>query len=590
MALPRSVGLVLAFLGLAVLVSVGGILAVYFAVSRGPSVPARATLLLRPGGAIQEVVPDDVFGQIVGRDAATVGTFVDGLRMAKRDPRVTSVLLMPSTLELPFWGKLQELRDAVLDFRESGKTVVAFLEYGGEREYFLASAADQVFLVPTSPLDLTGLASYEVFLRGSLDNVGVYPDFVYVGDYKSAVNTFTENSFTPTHREMAESLNRDWYAQLVGAIATARGKSEDQVRQLFDDGPLLAEDALGAGLVDGLAYQDELGELVPELGLDASDRIEGAAYRRISPGSVGFRPQSRIAVLYAVGTITSGRSRYDAVNGAILGSDTIVEHIRRVREDDSIEAIVVRIDSPGGSSVASDVIWRELTLARDEAPSRPLIVSMSDLAASGGYYIATAGQVIVAQPATLTGSIGVYTGKMVLSEAMDKLGISVETVASGTNAAMDSPFEQFSPDQRERVQEYVQDFYDTFVEKVAESRGATPAEIHAVAQGRVWTGRQALERGLVDELGGLDHAIAIARERAGIPEDEDVELVTYPQRRSFYETLVEQFGADSASGSMGIWSLLATDSDRRALASLTAPVRLFRRGEPLSLMPFTFVR
>ena len=196
MALPRSVGLVLAFLGLAVLVSVGGILAVYFAVSRGPSVPARATLLLRPGGAIQEVVPDDVFGQIVGRDAATVGTFVDGLRMAKRDPRVTSVLLMPSTLELPFWGKLQELRDAVLDFRESGKTVVAFLEYGGEREYFLASAADQVFLVPTSPLDLTGLASYEVFLRGSLDNVGVYPDFVYVGDYKSAVNTFTENSFT----------------------------------------------------------------------------------------------------------------------------------------------------------------------------------------------------------------------------------------------------------------------------------------------------------------------------------------------------------------------------------------------------------
>jgi protease-4 len=577
--------LVLTFIAVAVVVSIVGIVLMVLLVARGPVVPASATLVLRPGGELQEVPPDDVVGQVLGRDVKTVHGFIDNLRKAKRDPRIRSVLLMPSTLSLPFWAKVQELRDAIVDFRESGKTVVAFLEYGGDREYYLASAADRVYLLPTSPLDLTGVASYEIFLRGALDKIGAYPDFLHIGDYKTAVNQLTEKGFTPAHREMAESLNRDMYEQLIHGIAQSRKKTEQEVRTLIDQGPFVPEEALRHGLVDDLAYEDQLDDRVPELrdGSREVRRFEGSDYQRVRAD--GIRPGARIAVLYAVGTIVSGKSAFDPINGSVVGSETIVEQIRRVRDDESIRAIVLRIDSPGGSSIASDVIWRELMITRDQNRSRPLIVSMSDLAASGGYYIAMPAQVIVAHPATLTGSIGIYTGKFALGGTMEKIGVTTGKVTSGQNADIYSPFEPFSPAQRARVQDYMQGFYENFVEKAAESRKKTPEQIDAVAQGRVWTGRQAREHGLVDELGGLDKAVSIAKARAGIDAGEEVELVVYPPRRSIYEALTEQFGA-RASG----WSLLANRAEQQALAALTAPARLFRRGEPLALMPFTFVR
>jgi protease IV len=589
-ALRRGVGLVLTLIGMAVLVSIAGILLLCLIMSRGPSVPDRATLVLRPGGALHEVVPNDVVGQLIGRDASTVRGFVESLRVAKRDPRITSVVLMPSTLNLPFWGKVQELRNAVLDFRESGKTVTAFLEYGGEREYYLASAANRVFMLPTSPLDLTGVVSYEVFLRGALDRFGAYPDFLHIGDYKTAVNTFTERTFTPAHKEMAEALNRDMYDQLVRDIAMARKKTPSEMRALIDQGPFSPEDALRAGLIDDLAYEDQLDDRVPELRTGSGDmrRIDGPDYERVNPSSVGFSPQSRIAVLYAVGTIVSGKSGFDPVNGAVVGSETMVEQIKRVRDDDSIKAIVLRVDSPGGSSIASDVIWRELMITRDTQPSRPIVVSMGDLAASGGYYISMPGQVIVAQPGTLTGSIGIFTGKFVVTGTLDKVGIRTETVQSGKNATTNSPFHQFTPEQRAKVLDYMQGFYDNFVEKAAESRHTTPERIDAVAQGRVWTGQQARQHGLVDELGGLNEAIEIAKQRAKIPADEDVDVVVYPARRSIYDLLTEQFGG----ARFNAWSLLQLGgaAERNAIAALTAPARLFRPGEPLALMPFALMR
>ncbi len=453
---------------------------------------------------------------------------------------------------------------------------------------YLASAADRVFLLPTSPLDLTGVASYEIFLRGTLDKIGASPDFVHIGEYKTAVNTFTERTFTPAHREMSESLNRDMYEQLVRDIAMGRKKTPAEVRALIDQGPFSPEDALRAGLVDDLAYEDQLDDRVPELrtGSEPARRVEGTEYQRVDPRSVGFSPQSRIAVLYAVGTIVSGKSGFDPVNGTVVGSDTVVEQIRRVRDDDSIKAIVLRVDSPGGSSIASDVIWRELMITRDTKPSRPLIVSMGDLAASGGYYIAMPGQVIVAQPATLTGSIGIFTGKFVVRGTLEKLGVSTETVQAGKNATVNSPFEPFSPEQRAKVLDYMQGFYDNFVEKAAASRRTTPERIDAVAQGRVWTGQQARQNGLVDELGGLNEAIEIAKARAKIPAEEDVEVVLYPARRSIYEALTAQFGTAGFSA----WSLLTGDAELKAIAALTAPARLFRRGEPLALMPLGFLR
>lgn len=587
MTLRRSLSFFFTLVGIATVLALMVMFAAYVATSRGPTIPDESVLVLRPGGELLEVPPDDVVGQVLGGEASTVSGFLETLRKAKRDPRITSVLLLPSTLELPFWGKVQELRDAIADFRQSGKTVVAFLEYGGDREYFLATAADRVFLLPTSPLDLTGIASYELFLRGALDKLGAYPDFVHVGAYKTAVNQFTETGFTPEHREMTESLNRDLYEQLVRGIAESRRKTPDEVRRLLDEGPFTPEAARRAGLVDDLAYLDQLDDRVAALKTEngARERVEEGDYRRVTPRSLGIRPESRIALLHASGVIASGSSSHDAVNGAVVGSDTIVEQLERIRDDDSIKAIVLRVDSPGGSSVASDVIWRELSITRDENPNRPLIASMSDLAASGGYYISMPAQVIVAQPGTLTGSIGIFGGKVAIGDTLGKVGITTETVQSGKNATLSSPFVPFTTEQRERLMAYMNVFYEGFVEKAAESRQTTPERINAVAQGRVWTGRQARDHGLVDELGGLERAIAIAKARAGIPADEQVELVSYPPRRTLYEALAQQFG----SSGVRLWSGLG-GAEGRALAALTAPVRLFRRGEPLALMPFAFVR
>jgi protease IV len=588
-ATRRGVGLVLVLIGLAVMVSLAGMVFMYAMVSRGPSVPSSAILVLRPGGNMPETVPDDVVGQVLGREVNTVRGFIEGLSRAKRDPRIKTVLLMPSTIEMPFWAKVQEMRDAVVDFKTSGKTVVAFLEYGGDREYYLASAADKVFLLPTSPLDLAGVASYEIFLRGLFDKIGATPDFVKIGDYKTAVNQYTERAFTPAHREMAESLNREAFDQLVRGIAEGRKKTEEEVRALLDQGPFLPADAMKAGLVDDLVYADQIDDKVPEFRDDDRElrRVEGTSYER-SGGVPALRARSRIAVIQAVGTIVSGRSALDPINGALVGSETVVEQIRRVRDDDSVRAIIVRIDSPGGSSVASDVIWRELMITREENPDVPIISSMSDLAASGGYYIAMPGEVIVAEPGTLTGSIGIFSGKIALGGTLDKIGVTRETVLSGANAGIYSPFDPFTDAHRRKLDGFMQAFYQGFVDKAAESRDKTFEEIDAVARGRVWTGRQAKEHGLVDELGGLETAVRIAKERANIPEDEDVQLVVYPPRRTLYEALAESLGG--ANSALGVWQALAGDADARAVGAAMAPARIFRRGEPLALLPFTFVR
>ena len=589
MALSRGVRFVFVFIGAAVLVSMTGIVLMYLAVARGPSVPDAATLVVRPGGDLLEVAPYDVVGQVLGREASTVRGFVEMLRRAKRDARVKTVLLRPSSLQLPYWAKVQELRDAVLDFRKSGKDVVGFLEYGGDREYYLASAASKVYLLPSSPLDLTGVASYEIFLRGVFDKVGAYPDFIHVGDYKTATNQLTETGMTPEHREMAEALTRDMFEQLVTGIADGRHKTHDELRALIDRGPFRAESAVQAGLVDGLAYQDQLDDLEPLLRRDdeALDWIEAEDYDAGSDG-VRLRRRPRVAVLYAIGTIDSGRSGFDATDGDLVGSESIVEDIRRIRDDRSIRGIVLRIDSPGGSSVASDVILRELMLTKERNPERPIVVSMSDLAASGGYYIALAGDEIVAQPGTLTGSIGIYTGKFVYGGTLNKVGVTAEAVLQGANADIYSPLERFTPAQREHVRAFMQDFYTGFLDKTAAARNKTRDEVHALAQGRVWTGAQAKERGLVDRLGGLETALGALKERAGLRPDETVDTVIYPRRRTLYEAFSEQFSG--AGGVSLLQALGGAHSPARALASATVAGRLFRRGEPLALMPFAFVR
>src|SRR5262245_25388516 len=586
----RGIAILFAFLGVAFVLSMLGFVTLYLLFGREPSVPTNATLVLRVGGNLTEVAPADVVGYLRGVKAPTVRAIVDNLRKAAVDSRVRGVLLKPTGFESPFWAKVQEIRDAVLEFRKSGKPVYAYVDYGGDREYYLATAADKIFLMPSAALDLTGVATYELFLRGTLDKIGAYPDLHHIGQYKTAVNTFTEKGFTPAHKEMDESLNRDLYEQIVRGIADGRQKNEAEVRRALDQGPYLPENALRAGLVDDLAYEDQVDDKL-RAG-STRDRVDGDDYALVSSTAFGLNRGPRIAVIYASGAIVGGKSGYDPLNGPVVGSETLIQYIRQARKDRSVRAIVLRIDSPGGSAAASDAIWRELMLARNERADRPLVVSMSDLAASGGYYIAIPAHVIVAQPSTLTGSIGIFGGKIVTGGVYEKLGARIDSTSIGRHAEINSPVRPYNQEEVKKLQEQLQSFYDDFVEKVATARHTTPEEIDGLAQGRVWTGRQAKQNRLIDELGGLDRAVAIAKQRAKISADSGVEIVVYPPRKSFYELVTEQLsGSGSESIAFSEWlNANLSKGELDVLRTMRGPLALFRRGEVLALMPFTFLR
>lgn len=577
MAVRRGVVLVFVLIFIAVMMSMGFLFLLSMAAGTPAHVPQNASLYMPLQAPLSEVEPSDVFALVSPRP--TLGATIDAIRKAKRDDRVKALVISPAAPGA-MWGQVQELRAALEDFKTSGKSIVALLEFGGAQEYYLASAATRIVLVPGAQLDLNGLATYELFFRGALDKLGVVPDLVHAGDYKTAANTFTERSFTKAHLEMSRSLNRDWYDHLVSVIAAARKKTVEDVRRLIDTGPFLPEAALQAGLIDQVAYEDQLDDEEPVKG---TQRLDAQTYAQAIVPLTNRASGSRIAVLYAVGTIASGKSSFEGATGLVVGSQTFVEWLRKVRVDPTVRAIVVRVDSPGGSAIASEVIWRELMLTREQ---KPLVVSMGDVAASGGYYIAMPAHAIVAQPGTLTGSIGVVTGKFVLGGTMDKLGIGTGSVSDGAFAEMYSPFRPFTSAERSRVEEQMQATYEMFLARVTEGRKSSRDKIDAVAQGRVWTGQQAMERGLVDELGGLDRAIRLAKERAKLDVNQEVDLLIYPQKPSLYEIFANPFGATMTTGLDLFWKKPETD----AVTAAANALRRFRRGEALLLMPNVFVR
>jgi protease-4 len=568
--------LVLVSIGLVVVVSLVGVVTATMFMSREPTIGQNSVLVLGLHGDLAEVGPRGLAR--LAESPPTLRSLVNNLRKAKVDSRIKSVVIMPAGLDA-FWGKYQELRDAVLDFKKSGKPVIAYLTFPDDRDYYLATACDQIFLMPASSLELTGVANFEVFLHGALEKFGASADMLQIGEYKTAGNMFTEKTFTPEHLAMTDGLNLDLYEQLVHGIAEGRGKSNAEVRAILDQGPFLPKEALRLGLVDGLAYEDELVALS-----DGQDFLSGDNYRQVSLASVGLGQGPKIALIYAVGTITAGESRYYGPDGqSSVGAATLIEQIRKVRKNDSVRAVILRINSPGGSAIASDAIWRELQLASSD---KPLIASMSDVAASGGYYIAMAAHSIVVQPATLTGSIGVIAGKFVLSGVLGKLGVNVETISRGKNATMHSPLRPYSDDERQKLEEQVRATYNLFIEKAAKSRHTTPEKIDEIARGRVWTGRQALNVGLVDELGGLKRAVTLAKQRAGIDSDAEIELVIYPAQESLFDIARNPFGRNNRM--TFIRSVLST-REEKVLKTFTVPLELFRRGEPLALLPYISV-
>ena len=422
------------------------------------------------------------------------------------------------------WAAMQELRLGVQAFVASGKPALAWTESFAEGSrnmaaYVLATAFDEVWLQPGGEVGLLGVGIETTFVRGALDRLGIEPQFEQRYEYKNAADVLLRTEFTEAHREALERLAESVYSDAVESIASARGLTHDRVRELIDTGPRTASEAQAAGLVDKLGYRDQAYDAMrartggePELLF--ADRWRPR--RKIAPPP---HRRGHVAVVEVRGAITTGRSRRSPL-GRQAGSDTVSAHLRAAHDNERARAVVLRIDSPGGSAVASDVIWREVCRLREAG--KPVVVSMGDVAASGGYYIACPAEVIVALPSTLTGSIGVLGGKLVVDHLLDRLGLNTGTVQQGARALMYSGRRGFDEDERARFGVMIDSIYTDFVAKVAAGRKRSESEIEAVARGRVWTGRDATEAGLVDELGSLRDAVRIARERANLPEDSPV--------------------------------------------------------------------
>jgi len=500
-----------------------------------------------------------------GAHPPSIRGLVEAVDRAGRDPSVKGLVLRVGGMDAG-WGRVQELRDALLRFRRTGKPSWAHLEFAGNLEYLLATGCAKIAASPTAMLDVTGLAAEVTFYRGTLDKLGVEAQFEGVGKYKNAPNQFTESRFTEPHREQMEALVGDLFEQYVRGVAESRGLDPGAVRSLIDRGPFTAAEAKAAGLVDELLYRDEVEARIP-----APTRLDPGRYVKAARG-FGFDGRPKVALVYAVGDIVPGESQSSPFGGVLVGSDTVIRGLRQARQDDSVRAIVLRVDSPGGSGTASDAVWREVSLARRK---KPVIASMGDYAASGGYYLAMGADAIVAEPGTITGSIGVFSGKFSLRGLYGKLGVSQETVRRGRHATLFSSGAPWTDEERAKVRGLNRTFYETFVAKAAEGRKRTPGEIDAVAQGRVWTGAQALEAGLVDALGGLDAAVRVARERARIAKGQEVQLLVLPKRKGFLESLMERQDEDVLVRAVG----------PRAASLLRWATALSDRG-PIARVPF----
>jgi protease IV len=519
----------------------------------------HSVLVLDATGSIDEQHPTDFLSSLTGRKPAVLHDYIDAIDAARADSRITGLVLRLGSLDTG-WGKLEEIRAHLLAFQTSGKPSICYLGYEGigNPEYYLASACQQIWLVPTAPLNIKGMMAEAVFFRGSLDKLNVVPEFYHIAEYKTATNMFTEKKFTPEHREEVASVLHGIYSRYLEDAAQARHMTPAAFEEILTRGPLLTSEAVEKRLVDRLAYWDQVQDYFKGRDHDWNP-VSLDRYRSFVKNPEG----QQLAVIYASGLIMSGDSRSSPTQGIIMGGDSVAADLRAARDDSDIKAIVLRIDSGGGSVVASEVIRREVERARER---KPVVVSMSDVAASGGYWIATPATKIVADANTITGSIGVLVGKLNLAGLYRLLGVSTDYVATSDNATLFSDQQNFTPDQRAYVEKSLRDTYSQFTRGVAQGRGMKVEAVDKIGKGREWTGAQARESGLVDELGGMDRALAIAKELAHIPANAPVHLVRFPEEKSLFEMLFERDSRElSEFGSL--------DATLRRIAGVMEPVQ-----------------
>lgn len=570
------------------LVAVIGI-ALLLSASGKAEVPENSVLILSVTGDLPDYAPEDPTAKLFGiEQKQSFSSLITQLRKAKVDERIGAVLL---DINFPMigWGKADELREAIKDFRTSGKPVYAYMEIGTNREYYIATSAEKIFLPPAGDLYIQGFAAQAQFYRGSLDKLGIEPQFLKIGKYKNAPDQYTEKEMTEGQREVINAVLDDYYTRIVNTISETRKKTPEDVKALIDNAPYNAMQAKQQGLIDETFYREQVyAELKNRLGYKEEDKIRTVStseYREVPADSLGLNNGERVAVIYASGAITGGSSNRSPLGGETVGSDTMVKSINEAAEDKSIKAIVLRIDSPGGSALASDMMWYAIENAKLK---KPVVVSMSDVAASGGYYIACNANKIVAEPSTVTGSIGVFMGKPVMKGFYDWIGVSNEYVLRGKNAGIFRETVKWEGDELKKMTDSVNNIYFTnFIPKVAKGRNKTDEEVNTIGQGRVWTGAQAKEKGLIDEFGGLERAIEIAKDLANLPADKDVRRVNFPEPRPFFETL---FGggiyAQTQEQKVQEELIKALPEDVRKTLRYASILDQMKRGEAMMMLPY----
>jgi len=553
------------------LIAISLVLAV-FAAPREKPLPEVGVLSLDLSKSFAEGAPEDGFARALLNPETTLRDVLDGIEQAGADPHIKGILARISDSDAGT-AQAQELRDAIARFRAKGKFAFAYADSFGElgsgmRSYYLATAFDEIWLQPVGALGLVGVRVEMPFFRGTLDKLGIEPRVDHRSEYKTAFNTFTETKMTPAHREETEALLHSVYDQTVAGIAAGRKLEPDRVRELIDQGPFDPEQAMAAHLVDHTGYRDDA--------LAAARERAGANAKLVSLkhflDSAGRPHQSgpTVAVIYGTGLIARGESASGPLPGpGGMGADSIARAFREAAEDKSVKVILFRVDSPGGSATASETIWREVKRAR--AAGKHVVVSMGNVAASGGYYVAAPADVIVAEPATLTGSIGVVGGKMLIGGLSEKLGVTWDKAQIGRNAGMLSMVDDYTAAEHERFERSLDYVYATFKDRVAQGRRLAPGAVEEIARGRVWTGADAKAHGLVDELGGFDQALAAAKKIADIPAESDVTLKTFPPSAETATALIAKLLGRSPPD----------ESERSAVARLQALDRVLVSLQPI---------
>jgi len=542
---------------LLVVLLVGGVGWLLFHERPGFAPPAGSTLVIDLAGDYQETAGTPLFARLAGEQKQPLLPLLSQLRLAERDDRITGVLIKVHSLGIG-WGKAQELREAITSLREKGRHPIAYVEvegFGANLEYYVASAAEEVWLAPATRTPFVGLAAEYLFLGGLWEKLGVKIDVERIGEYKSAAEIYADKEMSEPHREMANSLLDSITDQFVAGVAQSRGLDEEKVRSAMNAAPMTAEDMKAAGLVTGIAYVDEILKQRGDPKI-----VKAEEYAAVDPASVGFAPKATFAVIYGAGPVQLGEG--SSRRSLALASEDVAKALRDAAEDDSIKAILFRVDSPGGSPLASDLVWHAVQEARKH---KPVVASVSDMAASGGYYVIAGTDGLVAPPGSLVGSIGVYVLRPMLEGLFEKLGIGYTGLTRGEHADMLLSGKPMSDASRALLAREVRGTYDLFVKRVADGRGLSPERVDGIGRGRVWTGAQGVEIGLVDSLGGIRAATNLAKEKVGLKKDDDVGLVPYPRAKPLLEQVreaVESGGIEEARVAIA----------RAALPSLPAPV------------------